>query len=69
MKVNKLFDVRWVRALLRDYPALFALFNECSASHEKTSEEKSKLQSSLLLAEYAKRCIALFVAVVIVSTE
>ena len=47
-----------LRALLRDYHALFAQFNECSASLEKISKEKSKyqglsekIQSWLLLAE------------------
>ena len=75
-KVSKLFDVWWVfssfvalMALLRDYLALFAHFNERSTIFEKTSKEKckcyspsKKLQSWLLLAEIymlkdALRCL------------
>ena len=65
IKVSILYYVRWVfssfvmlRALLRDYPALFAHLNYCRANPEKTSKEKckyhspaKKLQSWLLSAE------------------
>ena len=66
MKVQKVFDIRWVfssfnavRALLRDFPALYKHFTNCCAPESvRTGKEKSKyqglakkLQSWLLLAE------------------
>jgi len=66
LKVQKIFDVRWVfasfvavKALLRDYPTLFAHFSNCfSDESERNSKEKSKykglaqkLQSWFLVCE------------------
>ena len=80
MKVGKLIDVPWMfslfvmlSALLRDYPALFAHFNECTTSPKKTSKEvPQSCQEAVILVivsrdMYAKRCIALFEAAVKVS--
>lgn len=66
MKIQKVFDVRWVfssfvfvKAILKDYPALLQHFTQCSSKQsDKSGKEKSKcnglakkLQSWLFLAE------------------
>ena len=50
LKVQKVFDVRWVfssflalQAILRDFPALYTYFtNSCSSDSDKCGRDKSK---------------------------